>query len=257
MAAALIRYRIFESPTSASAHVASEIAHLIRERNSFGRNVVLGLTANRASLPLFAELIYLHREEGLSFRNVITFNLSEYLGSFARDAGSLRAFMQRHLFDHIDLPPNHIHFLPGKLASAKIAAACRAYENQITRTGGIDIQLLGIGRYGQIGMNVPGSAIDSRTRMLRNTPSDRDDRAEDGEMLSGLTTDVLTMGCGTILEARRIILMAWGARKSSIIRRAICGPVVPKIPASYLATHPAAQVFLDASAASLLVKEGC
>lgn len=250
-----IRYRIFENPNSASAQVGSEIARLIRERTALGRSAVLGFTAHRACLPLFAELIYLHQEEGLSFRNVTTFNLSEYLGLSAKNTGSLRSFMQRHLFDHIDLPAKNIHFLSGKVAADKTAASCLAYENQITRAGGIDIQLVGIGRYGQIGLNVPGSAMDSRTRMLSISRTLREDMAEDCGLSDESMTDVLTMGCGTILEARRIILMAWGSKKARIVRRAINGPVVAKVPASYLATHPSAQIFLDAPAASVLVKE--
>lgn len=247
-----LRFRVFENPDSASAQVASEIARLIRERATLGRTAVLGLATGSTPLPLYDELIYLHREEGLSFRNVITFNLDEYLGLETGHPASFRSQMQRKFFDHVDLPPANIRFLSGKPAAAKTTAHCAAYERKITAAGGIDYQILGIGRNGHIGFNEPGSAIDSRTRRVQLDEATREDAAPAFDGIENVPTHALTMGCGTILKARRIALLAWSSKKSSIVRRALESRVTPKISASFLQTHAAAQFFLDLPAASLL-----
>jgi glucosamine-6-phosphate deaminase len=246
------RFRVFENPDSASAQVASEMAALIRERATLGRSAVLGLATGKTPLPLYDELIYLHREEGLSFQNVITFNLDEYLGLAGDHPASFRAFMQQKFFDHVDVPAANIRFLSGNTAEGKIRAHCAGYERQISAAGGIDYQILGIGRNGHIGFNEPGSAINSRTRRVRLEETTREDAAPAFDGIDRVPTHALTMGCGTILEARRIVLLAWGAKKSRVVRRALESPVAPKVCASYLQTHAATQFFLDLPAAALL-----
>ncbi len=255
MSADLSRLRIFENPDSASVCVASEMARLIRERASLGRSVVFGFATGETLVPLFAELVYLHQEEGLSFPNVVTFNLDEYLGLEAGDPRSLHAVMMRNLFDHLDIPAHNRHFLHSDLRPSAIKAHCAAYEAEIARAGGIDIQVLGIGRNGHIAFNEPGSPIDSRTRRVMLAGSTRVDAVSEFATLAQVPIAALTMGCGTILEARRLILMAWGAKKARIVRRAITGPVTAKLPASFLQSHPSAQVFLDPPAAAVLVRE--
>ncbi len=255
MSADPIRFRIFENPDSASACVASEMARLIRERATLGRCAVLGFASGSTPLPLFEELIYLHQEEGLSFANVVTFNLAEYLGLQPDDPHSLRTFMMRNLFDHLDIPARNHHFLRGDLRATAVKSHCAAYEAEITRAGGIDIQILGIGRNGHIAFNEPGCTQDSPTRRVALAESTREDVASGFGTLARVPVAALTMGCGTILNARRIILMAWGAKKARIVRRAVTGPITAKLPASFLQSHPSAQVFLDPPAAAVLVKQ--
>ncbi len=247
-----IRYRVFENPDSASAQVAAEIAQLIRERATLGRTAVLGLATGQTPLPLYEELIYQHREEGLSLRNVITFNLDEYLGLESTHPESFRAYMQRHFFDHVDIPPANIRFLSGTTADRDVVAHCAAYEKQIKKAGGIDFQILGIGRSGHIGFNEPGTAIDAPTRRVELGELTREDAAETFGGLEHVPTHALTMGCGTILMARKIALLAWGSRKARIVRRALQGPVTSRVCASYLQNHRKAQFFLDPPAASVL-----
>ena len=250
-----LRFRVFENPDSASAQVASEMASLIRERAALGRTAVLGLDTGKIPLPIYAELIYLHREEGLSFQNVVTFNLDEYLGLESDHPASLRSFMQRAFFDHVDVPPGNIHFLSSALPEAEIPAHCTAYERRIRRAGGVDFQVLGIGRNGHIGFNEPGSTIHSRTRQVQLNDTTRVDAAPEFHGIKNVPTQALTMGCGTILKARKIALLAWGSKKSSIVRRALENPITPKISASFLQTHTATQFFLDLPAASLLSRK--
>ncbi len=250
-----LRFRVFENPDSGSAQVASEMASLIRERAARGRTAVLGLATGKTPLPLYAELIYLHREEGLSFQNVVTFNLDEYLNLESDHPASFRSFMQRTFFDHVDVPPGNIHFLSGDLADAEIPAHCAAYERKITTAGGIDLQILGIGRNGHSGFNEPGTPLDSRTRRVQLDEMTRADAAPGFGGIDSVPTHALTMGCGTILEARKIALLAWGSEKSSIVRRALENPADSKVSASFLQTHPAAQFFLDLPAAAQLSRK--
>ncbi|MES2477212.1 MAG: 6-phosphogluconolactonase [Verrucomicrobiota bacterium] len=249
-----IRFRVFESPDSACACAASEIARLIRERAALNRPAVIGFATGATPLALFEELIYLHQEEGLSFANVVTFNLDEYLGRKPDDPLSFRSFMMRELFNHLNVPARNQHFLRGDIPKSTVASHCADYEREIVAAGGIDIQLLGIGRNGHIGFNEPGSSIDGRTRRVALAASTREDAASGFGGLDKVPNAALTMGCATILDARRIILMAWGAKKASIVRRALAEPVTPKIPASFLSTHPAVEFFLDPPAAALLRK---
>jgi glucosamine-6-phosphate deaminase len=204
---------------------------------------VLGLATGKTPLPLYQELVRLHREEGLSFSNVIAFNLDEYFGLLPSHPRSYRTFMREHLFDHIDIRPENAHIPSGSLDPGDIGPHCRAYEAMIEACGGLDLQILGIGRTGHIGFNEPGAGRGSRTSLVRLDQMTRTDAER-------VPSHAITMGCGTILEARRIILMAWGASKAGIVAEAFSRPVSDEVPASYLQEHPDASVYLDKAAAA-------
>lgn len=246
-------FRVFDSPEAAACELASEVSQLIRSRAAEGRQVVLGLATGNTPLPFYRELIRLHREEGLSFANVTTFNLDEYLGLPREHAESYWTFMHRNLFDHIDVPAGNVNLPSGVVEEAEIPAHCAAYEARILAAGGLDFQLLGIGRTGHIGFNEPGSPKDSRTRRIHLDAITRQDAAPAFGGLENVPTHAITMGCGTILEARRIVLLAWGEKKASIVREALRGPVNDQVSASFLQEHPNAAFYLDRGAASNLV----
>ena len=254
-----LRFRVFENPDSACAQVASELAGLIRERAALGRTAVLGLACGKNSIPFYDELIYLHREEGLSFNNVITFSLNEYCGIRSSHPASFRSFMKRKFFDHVDLPSANIHFLSGRVSDNRIPEHCADYEQKISDVGGIDFQILalalGLGRNGQLGLNEPGTAIDSRTRRVKIDKTTRRDAAPAFGGIKNVPLQALTMGCGTILEARKIALLAWGLQQSSVVRDSLEFPITPEVSASFLQTHATTQFFLDVSSASLLTRQ--
>lgn len=244
--------RVFPDRTEASRALAGEVAALVRRINATGRNAVLGLATGRTPLPFYAELIRLHRAGELSFAKVVTFNLDEYLGLAGDHPESYRAFMQRELFGHVDIPAENIHIPDGKVAAADLEAHCAAYEEAIRTAGGIDFQLLGIGRTGHIGFNEPGSPRDSRTRRVELDPITRQDAAPAFGALEQVPEYAISMGCGTILEARKIALLAWGEAKAAIVKEALTGPVTDQISASFLQQHPDATFYLDREAASAL-----
>lgn len=250
-----IRYRVFENPDSASAQVAAEIAQLIRERAALGRTVVLGLTASPTLQPLYAELIYQHREEGLSLKNVITFNLDEYIGLDGAHPTSFRARMQQHFFDYVDIPRENIRFLSGTISVHEVKRHCTAYEKQIAKVGGIDYQVIGIGRSGRLGFNESGTPAHALTQQIELGELTRSAMAKTFDGLNHIPTHALTMGCGTILKARKIALLAWGANKARIVRSAVQGPVTSRNCASYFQNHRGSQFFLDPPAASVLRKK--
>jgi glucosamine-6-phosphate deaminase len=245
---------VFPSSVEASRAVALEVAQLLRRRQAEGRTAVLGLATGSTPLNFYAELVRLHREEGLSFRNAVTFNLDEYLALAPTHPQSYRHFMQVHLFDHVDVPPDQTHVPEGEVPLAEIDRHCRDYERRIREAGGIDLQILGIGRTGHIGFNEPGSASRSRTRQVTLDPLTRRDASGDfgGEVHT--PRYAITMGVRTILEARRIILMAWGQHKADIVREAIEGPVTAQVSASFLQDHEHALFVLDQAAAGALTR---
>ncbi len=243
---------IHANPQSACESVAEEIESLIRARRAENRTAVLGLATGGTPIPLYRELIRRHRENGLSFQNVITFNLDEYLGLEKSHPQSYWHFMHEQFFNHIDLAPEHIHLPDGMIPAAEIESHCKEYESAIEKAGGIDIQILGIGRTGHIGFNEPGSAIDTRTRRIHLDEITRGDAAAAFGGIDFVPKDAITMGCGTILDACRILLLAWGGHKAEIVKRAIEGPIDTGVSASYLQTHPAAAYHLDAAAAEAL-----
>ena len=243
---------VFGSAGEAAAALAAECAALIRGRQAAGQTVVLGLATGGTPIPFYEELVRLHREEGLDFSGVTTFNLDEYLGLAPEHPESYRAFMRKHLFDHVNLAPDKTHLPPGIVEAGGEDAACADYENSIREAGGIDFQILGIGRTGHIGFNEPGSARDSRTRMVHLDPVTRQDAAPAFGGLEHVPTHALTMGCATILEARALRLMAWGEKKAGIVREAVEGPVTDAVTASFLQLHDNARFLLDQGAATAL-----
>jgi len=243
---------IYNSSEQASVAVAHQLADIIRIREQEGKPCVLGLATGSTPKNVYSELIRLHKEEGLSFANVITFNLDEYYPIQPDALQSYVRFMHEYLFDHIDIHREHIHIPDGTIPKGAISDYCRSYEARIDALGGLDIQLLGIGRTGHIGFNEPGSRMDSGTRLITLDHVTRTDAASDFFGEEYVPRTAITMGIGTIFKARRIILMAWGEGKSMIIKKTVEGPVSDSIPATFLQKHPDVHVILDnASSADL------
>jgi len=243
-----IQLHIHSSREVAVRCVAREIATLIRNQG----HAVLGLATGATPIPLYQELVRLHREENLSFRQVITFNLDEYLGLESTHPETYWNFMHRNFFDHIDIPAANIHLPSSRVAADDLVAHCIAYEEAIRAAGGIDYQILGIGRTGHIGFNEPGSPIDSITRRVHLDEITRQDAAPAFGGLEQVPTHAITMGCGTILAARKISLMAFGEGKAEIVRKALRDPMTDQVSASFLQDHPSAHFHLDLAAAAAL-----
>lgn len=246
--------QIFENSEKASAFVAAEIANLIRTRQQEGKPCVLGLATGSTPTRVYAELIRLHQQEGLSFKNVHTFNLDEYYPMQPTALQSYVRFMNELLFDHIDIPKNQINIPDGTLPKEKVAQFCRDYEAKIDQLGGIDLQVLGIGRTGHIGFNEPGSSEKSLTRMITLDHITRLDAASDFFGEENVPTKAITMGVGTIMRSRRIIMMAWGEGKAPVVNKAVEGPVTDQIPSTFLQHHPDTLVVLDTAAAGHLTR---
>ncbi|MCC5833830.1 MAG: glucosamine-6-phosphate deaminase [Opitutales bacterium] len=245
---------VFSSSEAAAIRVAREIADLIRERQEQGLKVVLGLATGSTPVPVYREWIRMHREEGFSFANVVSFNLDEYYPLSRTHRESYWRFMQDQLFAHIDIPEEQVHVPNGEVGRDKAFEDCQEYEQRIADAGGIDIQILGIGRTGHIGFNEPGSGIDSRTRLVTLDELTRRDAARDFLGENNVPRYAITMGVGTIMEARKILLLAWGRAKAGVIRKALEEAPTDHIPASYLQSHPNAEFVLDEAAASLLTR---
>ncbi|MCU0427613.1 MAG: glucosamine-6-phosphate deaminase [Candidatus Kapabacteria bacterium] len=246
--------RLFASSADASKAVAGEIAELIREKAAIGKNAVLGLATGSTPTRVYDELVRMHKEEGLSFRNVITFNLDEYFPIEPTALQSYVRFMNEHLFDHVDIKKENVHIPDGRLAPSQVAAFCEHYEKEIERAGGIDIQILGIGRTGHIGFNEPGSGSDSRTRMITLDRMTRIDAASDFFAEDNVPRRAVTMGVGTIMGARRIILMAWGEGKARIIQKTVEQDVSDSVPATFLQRHFNTLFVLDEAAGAELTR---
>ena len=234
--------------------VAQEIAQVIRATASRRRAAVLGLATGSTPIGVYAELVRLHRQEGLSFANVITFNLDEYFPMRPQDLQSYHRFMHEHLFDLVDIPRQNIHIPDGTLPPEKVDDYCAEYERQIQSAGGLDLQLLGIGRTGHVGFNEPGSSRNSRTRLITLDRVTRQDAASDFFGEQHVPRRAITMGVGTILSARRVIMIAFGETKAAIVARAVEGPVTSAVAASFLQEHPHATVYLDEAAAAELTQ---
>ncbi len=245
---------VYADADEASRQVAGEIAALVRERAAAGRTVVLGLATGSTPVRLYRQLIRLHREEGLSFANVVTFNLDEYHGLPPTHPESYRRFMQEQFFDHVDLPSANIHVPSGLTPRGEAFAACQAYEKAIADAGGIDFQVLGIGRTGHVGFNEPGSTRESRTRLVTLDSLTRRDAARDFLGEANVPRHAITMGVGTILSARRIVLLAWGESKASVVAQAVEQPPTESLPASLLQGHADVRFVLDRAAASELTR---
>lgn len=246
--------QIFEKPAAAVKAVADEIAGLIRSRAAKGEKCILGLATGSSPIKLYQELVRMHQQEGLSFKNVISFNLDEYMPMPKESVHSYHYFMHHHLFNHIDIDPKNVHIPDGTLKIEKVDKFCREYDEQIEALGGIDIQILGIGRTGHIGFNEPGSPVTSRTRMVFLDSLTMKDASGDFGGIENVPTKAITMGVGTIMKARKIILMAWGEAKASIIRATVEGTISDSVPATFLQMHPNVQFVIDESAAEGLTR---
>ena len=247
-----MKVETFETPQDAAKALAGEVAELIRTRAAEGKNVVLGLATGATPLPFYAELVRMHKEEGLSFANVISFNLDEYSGLDRDHPESYWYFMHTNLFNHIDIKPENINLPSGTVKDEEIAAHCSAYDHKIKDGGGIDLLSLGIGRTGHIGLNEPGSDDTTITRQVHLDELTRSDAAPAFGGIENVPTTAITMGVATIMGAREVALMAWGEKKASIVKKAVQGPVTVEVAASYLQKHPNAKFLLDKGAASQL-----
>jgi glucosamine-6-phosphate deaminase len=243
---------VFPTSAQATRHVALMIESLIRQNNSAGRPTVLGLPTGSTPVGLYRELIRLHREAGLDFSRVITFNLDEYYPMQPDDPKSYRRWMQETFFNHVNIDPRNINVPDGTIKPEEAEEYCLRYEQKIRRAGGIDLMVLGIGRTGHIGFNEPGSTRHSRTRMATLDPVTRRDAAGDFFGESNVPHQALTMGVGTILDARKVVLMAFGEHKAKIVQRAVEGAVTDSVAASFLQQHPDATFLLDRAAAGEL-----
>ncbi len=230
--------------------IGKEAGKLIRAALAKKPGLVLGLPTGGTPLSLFRELIRLHKEEGVDFSGVTTFNLDEYVGLGPEHPRSFSRFMHEHLFDHINIKKENINIPDGM--SMDLEAHCRAYENKIASCGGIDLQVLGIGRDGHIAFNEPGSSLGSRTRVKTLTEETIQDNSRFFEKKEDVPIFAITMGIGTIMEARRIILLGSGTVKADVISRFIEGPVTSEVTASVLQMHPLLSVVLDMEAAHRL-----
>src|SRR6478752_6390643 len=232
--------------------IAKRIAEIIRERRREGGHAVLGLATGSTPIGIYRELIKMHREEGLDFSDVVTFNLDEYYPMRPDSIHSYHRFMRENLFNHINVKPENIHIPRGDVPRDDVDVECGKYEDAIKAAGGIDLQILGIGKTGHIGFNEPGSGIDSRTRRISLDTVTRRDAAGDFFGEDNVPTEAITMGVATIMEAREIALVATGEHKAAIIKRAVEGEPDPDVAATYLQQHPNAVFYVDfASGADL------
>lgn len=245
---------VFEDQDIASRKVARRIADLIIAKQQKSENAVLGLATGATPVGVYAELVRLHQEEGLSFKNVITFNLDEYYPMSPQSVQSYVAFMKDQLFDHVDIDMNNVNIPDGTLSLEKIHDYCLEYEQKVSAIGGLDLQILGIGRTGHIGFNEPGSAPNSGTRLVTLDDLTRRDASRDFGGKENVPTKAITMGIGTIFKAREIILMAWSKKKAPIIKKAVEGEMSGDVPATYLQLSDNVEFVLDQDAASELTR---
>src|SRR5688500_12503367 len=244
---------VFPTSAQAARHVALMIESLIRQNNSAGRPTVLGLPTGSTPVGLYRELIRLHKDQGLDFSRVVTFNLDEYFPMSPDDPHSYHRWMFETFFSHVNVQKHNVHIPDGTIAAADAEEYCQRYEQKIRRAGGIDLQVLGIGRTGHIGFNEPGSTRHSRTRLVTLDPVTRRDAAGAFFGEDNVPHQALTMGVGTILDARKVVLLAFGEHKASIVQKAVEGPMSDAVTASFLQQHPDATFLLDESAAGALI----
>ena len=250
--ASKIPYKIFNNSSLASAFVAKEIVDLIKEKEKQKKPCVLGLATGSTPTGVYAELVRLHKAGKVSFKNVHTFNLDEYYPMNPQALQSYVRYMNENLFNHIDIPKKNIHIPDGTLKANQIEKFCQQYETTIQKLGGLDLQILGIGRTGHIGFNEPGSNEKTTTRIVSLDQVTRIDAASDFFGEQNVPKKAITMGVGTILQAKRIIMMAWGEGKAGIVRKALEGPVTDQIPSSFLQNHSNTLTVLDDASASKL-----
>lgn len=243
---------VFPTSNQAARHVALMIESLIRQNNSAGRPTVLGLPTGSTPVGLYRELIRLHREQGLDFSRVITFNLDEYYPMTPDDPHSYNRWMHETFFQHVNIPSSNLHIPDGTLPPEEVEDWCLRYEQKVRRAGGLDLLVLGIGRTGHVGFNEPGSTRHSRTRLVTLDPVTRRDAASGFFGEENVPHRAITMGVGTILDAKKIVLMAFGEHKARIVQRSVEGPISDHVAASFLQQHNDATFLLDESGAGEL-----
>jgi glucosamine-6-phosphate deaminase len=249
-----VHNEIFKNAADASIIIAQEIAYLIMSKQKKNKNCVLGLATGSSPIKVYEELVRMHREDGLSFSNVITFNLDEYYPMSKENNQSYYYFMHEHLFNHIDILPENIHIPDGTVSFDALNQYCIDYEMTIKNTGGLDFQLLGIGRTGHVGFNEPGSHVNSQTRIITLDHITRLDASSDFNGINNVPKRAITMGVSTILRSKRVVLAAWKQNKAEIIERTIQGLISSEIPATFLQNHTNVTFVLDQSAASELTR---
>jgi glucosamine-6-phosphate deaminase len=249
-----IPVRILEAHEDIAREVAQRIATIMRARAAEGRACVLGLATGSTPIGVYRELIRLHRDERLSFAHVVSFNLDEYHPMSRESVHSYHRYMWENLFHHVDIRPENVHIPSGHVGAHEVTAHCAAYEAAIAAAGGIDFQVLGIGKTGHIGFNEPGSSADSRTRLVTLDLVTRRDAAADFFGEENVPREAITMGIATIMRAREVAILATGEHKAAIVRRAVEGAIDTQVAATYLQQHPRCTFFIDRAAAAALTR---
>ena len=244
----------FENSNEASLLIAREICDLIKSKQEKKKNCVIGFATGSSPTKVYQEIIRIHKEESLSFYNVIAFNLDEYYPIEKDDNNSYHHFMNENLFDHIDIPKENINIPSGEISEKEIKKFCSSYEKKIDKNGGIDIQLLGIGRTGHIGFNEPGSHFNSITRLITLDHTTRFDASKSFNGIENVPSKALTMGIRTIFNSKRIIMMAWGIQKSHIVKKSVENNITSLIPTTYLQNHKNTTLVLDKECSSELTR---
>lgn len=245
---------IFNNSEEASVHVAREIADLIKSKQEKNELAILGLATGSSPKRIYQELIRIHKEEKLSFKNVVGFNLDEHYGIDPKSSLSYYQFMREQLYNHVDIPENQRFIPKSNIKFEDIPKFCEDYDKKIEEYGGLDIQLLGIGRNGHIGFNEPGSLINSKTRLMSLDQITKNDAAASFGGLNKVPPKAITLGVSKIMEAKRVILVAWGENKAQSIAKAVEGPVTSELPASYLQQHDNAVFIIDPTASAELTR---
>ncbi len=246
--------KLWETPNEGAKHIAEYIALTIRKKQQDGEYAVLGLATGSSPIKVYNELVRMHQEEGLSFSNVVTFNLDEYFPMNPDSLQSYVRFMNEYLFSHVDIKPENINIPKGDISIDDVGDFCEKYEKKIESLGGLDIQILGIGRTGHIGFNEPGAWLSSKTRLVKLDHITRVDAVKDFGSEDNVPYRAITMGIDTIMKAKQIFIMAWGNHKADIVREAIEGNITEIVPATYLQQHSNVKFYLDEAAASSLTK---
>ena len=248
-----IPVKIFPTSNDGSIMVAAQIATLIKDKQAKKENCVLGMATGSTPILLYKELVRLHKEEGLSFKNVITINLDEYYPINKTAYQSYWSFMHRHLFSLVDIKPENIHIPNGEWAQDQIKELCAGYEQIIEKSGGIDLQILGIGKNGHIGFNEPGSSFHSKTRVIHLDQETRIANTYEFHDLNKVPKLAITVGISSIMKAKKIVLLAWGS-KADIVAKAVEGNITEQVPASVLQNHDDCTFVIDEIAATDLTR---
>lgn len=249
-----IHTEVFPTESYASRFIAEIIVKEMQAKAEKNEKFVLGLATGSSPVGVYENLIHMHKREGVSFKNVITFNLDEYYPMNPNDLHSYHRFMKEYLFDHIDIPAENINIPDGTVPLNKLSEYCQKYEEKIKECGGLDLQLLGLGRTGHVGFNEPGSTIDSKTRLVYLDMVTKIDAASGFFGLHNVPRKAITMGIGSILAARKIVILAFSEGKRFVVKRAIEGDINDDIPATFLQKHPDCICVIDKAAADLLMR---